>query len=87
VSYIFDQELAKRYGATSTGTSSGASAVSPNRTVTMTFDQFEIVLAVTEENRVLGILEVRQKADFRDVRQRVASTKHFDMELERFVTP
>jgi len=82
MSYEFDQNLAKNY-ATVSSTGSGAT-VTPNRTLTLSFDQYEIVLLVTEDNRVLGVTEVRQKKDFRDVRQKIASTGYID--LERFAT-
>jgi hypothetical protein len=52
----------------------------PNRTITLGFDQYEIVLAVTEDRRVLGVLEVRQKKDFRNAKQKASSTGYFDME-------
>jgi hypothetical protein len=50
----------------------------------MNFDEYEIVLAVTEDNQVLGVVEVRQKKDFRNVKQKASSTGYFD--VERFVT-
>jgi hypothetical protein len=78
------KDLASSFAVTSTGTGSGASTIAPNRTLTFGFDQYEIVVAVTEDNRVLGIVEVRQKKDFRDVRQKIASTGYID--LERFAT-
>jgi hypothetical protein len=81
--YIFDANIAKNIATVSTGTGSGASTT-PNRTITLGFDQYEIVLAVTEDNRVLGVIEVRQKKDFRDVRQKIASTGYIDM--ARFAT-
>lgn len=83
MSYLFDQNLAKSYATISTGTGSGATTT-PNRTVTLGFDQYEIVLAVTEDNRVIAVVEVRQTKDFRDVRQKIASTGYGDM--ERFAT-
>jgi hypothetical protein len=85
MSYIIDTELARRYAGIFTGTASGASAVSPSRTMTLTFDKYEVVLAVTEDNRVLGVVEVRQKQDFRDVKQKINSTGYIDM--DRFTTP
>lgn len=83
MSYVFDQVLAGRYATVSTGTGSGATNI-PNRTVTLAFDEYEIVLALTEDNQVLGVVEVRQKKDFRDVKQKIASTGYIDM--ERFAT-
>jgi hypothetical protein len=84
MNYIFDEDFARRYATVTTGTGSGASTVTPNGTLTLKFDQYEIVLAVTEDNRVLGVIEVRQKKDFRDVKQKIASTGYIDM--ERFAT-
>jgi hypothetical protein len=66
------------------GPATGAGASEQYRAIVIPFDQYEIVLAVTEDNRVVGVLEVRQKKDFRSVRQKAASTGYFDM--ERFVT-
>jgi hypothetical protein len=62
----------------------GAGATEQYRKIVMAFDQYEIVLAVTEDNRVLGVLEVRQNKDFRNVRQKLASSGYVGM--ERFVT-
>lgn len=83
MSHVFDQVLASRYATVSTGTGSGATNT-PSRTITLAFDEYEIVLALTEENRVLGVVEVRQRKDFRDVKQKIASTGYIDM--ERFAT-
>jgi hypothetical protein len=60
-------------------TGSGATAA-PNRTITLGFDQYVIVLAVTEDNRVLGVVEVREKKDFRNIKQKIASTGSVGME-------
>jgi hypothetical protein len=80
----YDTNLASSTFATvSTGTGSGATAT-PNRKIVLGFDQYEIVLAVTDDNRVLSVLEVRQKKDFRNVKQKIASTGYVDM--ERFAT-
>jgi hypothetical protein len=79
--YIFDENLARNYTTVSTGT--GSSATGTPRTILLTFDQYEIVLAVTEDNRVLGVVEVRQKKDFRSMKQRASSIGYFDM--DRFV--
>jgi hypothetical protein len=81
MTYIFDENLARSYATVSTGTGSGATGTP--RTILLAFDQYEIVLAVTEDNRVLGVVEVRQKKDFRNVKQKASSTGYFDM--ERFV--
>jgi hypothetical protein len=70
-------------GTNAMATGSSATAA-PSRTITLGFDQYEIVLAVTEDNRVLGVVEVRQKKDFRNAKQKASSTGYFDM--ERFVT-
>jgi hypothetical protein len=70
-----------RTNAMVTGSSSTAAL---NRTMTLGFDQYEIVLAVTEDNRVLSVVEVRQKKDFRNAKQRASSTGYFDM--DRFAT-
>jgi hypothetical protein len=83
MTYIFDSNLTGNFAIAPTGTGSGATST-PTRTIVLGFNQYEIVLAVTEDNRVLGVIEVRQKKDFRNVKQRVASTGYVDM--ERFVT-
>jgi hypothetical protein len=81
--YIFDENLATHFATVSTGTGSSAT-VTPNRRIMMSFDQYEIVIEVTEDNRVLGVVEVRQKKDFRNVKQKLASSGSVGM--ERFVT-
>ncbi len=81
--YFLDANSARNFGVVCTGTGSGATTT-PNRTIMLSFDQYEIVLSVTEDNRVLGVIEIRQKKDFRNVKQKVASTGYFDM--ERFVS-
>jgi hypothetical protein len=82
MSYYFDPTLNNTFGATATVT--GAGATGQNRFIVMQFDQYEIVLAVTEDNRVLAVTEVRQKKDFRNVQQKIASAGAVGM--ERFVT-
>jgi hypothetical protein len=77
--YIFDANLARNFATVSTGTGSGATAA-PNRTITLGFDQYEVVLAVTEDNRVLEVVEVREKKDFRNIKQKIASTSYVGME-------
>jgi hypothetical protein len=82
MAYTFDPNSPMNFGIFSTATGSGATTT-PNRTVMLAFEQYEIVLAVTEDNRVLGVVEVREKKDFRNVKQKASSTGYFDM--ERFV--
>jgi len=73
-----DKDLASRYPALSVhGT---GSTTSVGRTMTFELDQYEVVLAVTEDNRVLGVVEVRLKKDFRNIQQRVGSTGYIDVE-------
>ena len=79
----FDENLARNFATVSTGTGSGATA-GTNRTIVFGFEQYEVVLAVTEDNRVLAVVEVRQKKDFRNAKQKAISTRYFDM--DRFVT-
>ncbi|MGB6500864.1 MAG: hypothetical protein WBG19_05645 [Thermoplasmata archaeon] len=67
-------------GFAAQGTGSVSSAP---KTISVALDQYEVVLAVTEDDRVLGILEVRVKKDFRNIQQKVASTGYID--LEQFV--
>ncbi len=43
----------------------------------MSFDEYEIVLAVTEDNQVLGVVVVRQKSEFRKVKAKTSSTGYF----------
>ena len=62
----------------------GAGATQQPRQIVMSFEQYEIVLAVTEDNRVLGVVEVRQKKDFRTIKQKIAATGA--MGMERFLT-
>ena len=68
------------FSAQGTGSAPTAAAC---KTITVGFDQYEVVLAVTEDDRVLGIVEVRVKKDFRNIQQKVASTGYID--LEQFV--
>lgn len=65
-------------------TCTGAGATEQYRLIVMNFDQYEIVLAVTEDNRVLGVTEVRQKKDFRNIQQKLASAGGAG--IERFIT-
>lgn len=83
MSYFLDTTLANTFGATNV-TVTGAGANGQIRLIEMNFDQYVIVLAVTEDNRVLGVTEVRQKKDFRNVQQKLASAGAAGM--ERFIT-
>ena len=82
MSYYFDPTFNNTFGANTTVT--GAGATGQNRLILMQFGQYEIVLAVTEDNRVLGVTEVRLKKDFRNIQQKLASAGAVGM--ERFVT-
>jgi len=75
---IFEKNLsASRMG---TGSLSVLPSSAPRRVLVIDFDQYEVVLAVTEDNRVLGVLEVRVKKDFRNMQQRLGSIGYIDMD-------
>jgi hypothetical protein len=79
MSSVFDQDvLGRLQGLTVRGTGTGP--LPPTRRIVCNLDQYEVVLAVTEDDRVVGVVEVREKKDFRSVRQKIASTGHFDIE-------
>jgi len=82
MAYYFDPSYTSNTSVNATVTGAGANG--QYHEITMQFDQYEIVLAVTEDNRVLAVTEVRQKKDFRNVRQKLASAGAVGM--ERFVT-
>jgi hypothetical protein len=63
------------------GTGTGPQQQSPaTRLLVCHFDPYEVVLAVTDDNRLVGVVEVREKKDFRSVQQKIASAGHFDVE-------
>jgi uncharacterized protein (DUF1330 family) len=74
--FVFDSSLAGNYAI---ATGSGATAV-PTRTIVLGFDEYEVVLAVTEDNRVRAVVEVRQKKDFRNAKQKIVSSGYVGME-------
>jgi len=76
----FEKQFTNNFRQQGTGSYSGASVA---RTKVLELDQYEVVLAMTEDDRVLYIVEVREKKDFRNVRQKINSTGHFD--LERYI--
>jgi len=66
---------------TRSGTGTGSSPVQRfAKTKVMELDQYEVVFAVTEEDRVIGIVEVRVKKDFRSLQQKLGSTGYIDVE-------
>lgn len=75
-----DKNQLSMYPALSPQGTGALPQTSVGRTIVYELDQYEIVLAVTEDNRVLGVVEVRQKKDFRNIKQRVASTGYIDVE-------
>jgi hypothetical protein len=78
---FFDKDLLSRFPAlTGNVTASSAPKTTASRLIVCQLDQYEVVLAVTEDDRVLYVAEVREKKDFRSVRQKIASTEHFDVE-------
>lgn len=85
MSSAFDQDLlSKLPGLTIRGTGAGlASQNTATHLIVCQFNQYEVVLAVTDDNRVVGVAEVREKKDFRSVQQKIASAGHFD--VERYV--
>jgi hypothetical protein len=82
MSSAFDQDVLGRLPAlTVRGTGTGPLPQNtPTRRIVCHLDQYEVVLAVTEDDRVVGVVEVREKKDFRNGRQKIASTGHFDIE-------
>jgi hypothetical protein len=52
----------------------------PRRVTTLSFGQYEIVLELGEDNRVVGVVEIRVKKDFRTTQQRINSSGVLDVE-------
>jgi hypothetical protein len=73
----FEQDLLNRLAAQGTG-SRPAPAV--KRVMVVELDQYEVSIALDENDRVLGVLEVRVKKDFRNINQKLASTGYIDVE-------
>jgi hypothetical protein len=64
-----------------TGTGTGSSPVQRfAKTKVLELDQYEVVLAMTEDDHVLAITEVRVKKDFRSLQQKLGSTGYIDVE-------
>ncbi len=51
-----------------------------HKLVTVPYENFEIVVCLSEDNRFLGIAELRVKRDFLSPAQRVANTGVFDVD-------
>lgn len=77
---LFQRDLTRSFTSQGTGSPSTSSVA---KTKVVELDQYEVVLALTEDDRVLGVIEVRVKKDFRSVKQKIASTGYID--LEQFV--
>ena len=43
-------------------------------------DKYDVVLRVTDDNRVIRIEEIRIKRDFLSAQQKIASSTHIDVE-------
>jgi len=71
-----DNDMLRNFSAGGTGSTPATSV----KTATFEFDQYEVVLALTEENRVICVLEVRTKKDFRSIEQKIGSTGYIDVE-------
>jgi len=66
---------------TQSGTGTGSSPAQRfAKTKVLELDQYEVVLALTEEDRVIGVVEVRVKKDFRSLQQKLGSTGYIDVE-------
>jgi hypothetical protein len=52
----------------------------PNLSQTFTFGPYEIVIAMTPDKRFIGVIEVRQRQDFRDAQQRIDSIGYLDVD-------
>jgi hypothetical protein len=50
-----------------------------SRTVTCTFDEYEVQIALGQDGRFLGIVGVSVKKDFRSLRQRIDSRGSHDV--------
>ena len=48
--------------------------------VTVPYDNFEIVVCLSEDDRFLGVAELRIKKDFLSAEQRIANTGVFDVD-------
>lgn len=75
----FNSDLRNRLSHVPTGASSNSSQQFA-KTKAFELDQYEVVLAMTEDDRVIGIVEVRIKKDFRTLQQKLGSTGYIDVE-------
>jgi hypothetical protein len=61
----------------STGSVSGGHR---HKVVVVPYGRFEISVCLTEDNRFVGVTEIRVKKDFRNIDQRIANSGYFDVE-------
>jgi SepF-like predicted cell division protein (DUF552 family) len=76
MSSAFGTDLVNRLLAQGTGSRSAASIA---RVMVVELDQYEVVIALTEDDKVVGVVEVRVKKDFRNIQQRIGSTGYIDV--------
>jgi hypothetical protein len=70
-------DLAHRLSAQGTGSRPSPTVA---RVMVVELDQYEVAIALTEDDKVAGVLEVRVKKDFRNIQQKVGSTGYIDVE-------
>lgn len=58
----------------------GDTRESPLKKLCLSYDKYEIDLAVTDDDRVVGVIEIRHKQDFRSMQQKLASSEYLDVE-------
>jgi uncharacterized protein CbrC (UPF0167 family) len=76
----FDNDFASNFPALTSNSTGSVPKNAIARTKVYELGQYEVVLAVTEDDRVVGVIEVRQKKDFRNTQQRLRSTGYIDVE-------
>ncbi|HEY2820001.1 MAG TPA: hypothetical protein VGJ06_03080 [Candidatus Acidoferrum sp.] len=74
---VFENDLMGRLSIQGTGSPSIPSIA---RTKTVELGQYEVVFAVTDEDRVVSVVEVRVKKDFRNIQQKLGSTGYIDVD-------
>lgn len=72
--------LADERNRTGVNSPTGAMPTDEARRIVLPFDQYEIVVAVTEQGHPLAVVEVRVRKDFLSSQQRVAASGYHDVD-------
>lgn len=80
MSSVFDQDASNRLASLTTGGTGSLQQNPATRLIVCPFEQYEVVFAVTDDNQVVGVVEVHERKDFRSVQQKIASAGHFNIE-------